>query len=590
MSEITQELIDQAHAELQAAHGRNPDKYFGLLYLEQEFQLPREKAVNQVARTENDYGLDGFHVNPELKNLYLFQFKWSDARSSFFIPFQRLIDTGIEWVFGQGPPGIAPDQLLMQLKSQVLTYQNSIERVFVHFVFRGDPQEAERSVVYEKLREDLENKKYLLDKFFGRPVTMVFQFRSIQGDRIGGLTHQRTTHTYPLRIENITSLSGPSGEVMRIGFVKLLDLHAIYKEMGIRFFDHNIRSILSEETSTNRSLYRAFEDIILHGKHDPLTYAFDHNGVTLFAEKIEAQRDGLLVSEPRILNGAQTLATFDRFLNVHQELTKPKEKQNILNELLVLCKIISEARSDFVLKVTLNNNRQNPVRPWNLHANDLIQLQLQDKFQEELGIYYERQEKAFLSLSEDTLEELDIKEHKAIELLKLAQTFLASDGEIEKMSRLTEVFESDSDYNQVFHHNRLKADSRRILLCYKIHFRLTRIIREIMERGEQKYFYMRRARNLVWALLCQGILNEENVKECAEQYGKTLSMETGYTELLARLASARIRFLISAAVEQNPYARKIEKEQYGFLKTKALYAECLRQAHEKWGWTTRKLS
>lgn len=277
-------------------------------------------------------------------------------------------------------------------------------------------------------------------------------------------------------------------------------------------------------------------------------------------------------------------------MKTHQELTDQKDKQNVLNELLVLCKIISDARNDFVLKVTLNNNRQNPVRPWNLHANDLIQLQLQDKFQEELGIYYERQEKAFLSLSEDTLEELDIKERKAIELLKLAQTFLASDGEIEKMSRLAEVFESDSDYDQMFHHNRLKANSKRILLCYKIHFRLTRIIRGIMERGEQKYFYMRRARNLVWALLCQGILNEENLKEYTEQYGKTVSMETGYTELLTNLASTRIRFLISAAVEQDPYAREIEKEHYGFLKTNALYEECLKGAREKWGWKPQKLT
>ena len=28
-------------------------------------------------------------------------------------------------------------------------------------------------------------------------------------------------------------------------------------------------------------------------------------------------------------------------------------------------------------RVTINNNRQNPVEPWNLHANDDIQLELQ---------------------------------------------------------------------------------------------------------------------------------------------------------------------------------------------------------------------
>src|SRR2546425_8185002 len=44
-------------------------------------------------------------------------------------------------------------------------------------LFRS-PVEAERSQVLDKLREDLENKKYLIDQRFGRPVTMVIEFRS----------------------------------------------------------------------------------------------------------------------------------------------------------------------------------------------------------------------------------------------------------------------------------------------------------------------------------------------------------------------------------------------------------------------------
>jgi hypothetical protein len=52
------------------------------------------------------------------------------------------------------------------------------------------------------------------------------------------------------------------------------------------------------------------------------------------------------------------------------------------------------------------NNRQNPVKPWNLHANDMMQLELQDKFGDELGIYYQRPENVFANLSNEDLEEL----------------------------------------------------------------------------------------------------------------------------------------------------------------------------------------
>ena len=59
------------------------EDYFGLLYLEKEHNIPRDKALNQVAFGGNDYGIDGFHFDPERRNLYLFQFKWSDSHALF---------------------------------------------------------------------------------------------------------------------------------------------------------------------------------------------------------------------------------------------------------------------------------------------------------------------------------------------------------------------------------------------------------------------------------------------------------------------------------------------------------------------------
>ena len=75
---INDKLIDQAFSDLKSVCGGVRNDYFGLLYLEHEHELPREKGVNQVAFGGNDYGLDGFHFDREKKNLYLYQFKYSD--------------------------------------------------------------------------------------------------------------------------------------------------------------------------------------------------------------------------------------------------------------------------------------------------------------------------------------------------------------------------------------------------------------------------------------------------------------------------------------------------------------------------------
>src|SRR5271169_3995350 len=96
---ITDRLIDQAFSDLRSACGGVREDYFGLLYLEREHKLSREKAVNQIAFGGHDYGLDGFYFDEQRRNLYLFQFKYSDSHSQFKGSLQRLIDYGMERIF-----------------------------------------------------------------------------------------------------------------------------------------------------------------------------------------------------------------------------------------------------------------------------------------------------------------------------------------------------------------------------------------------------------------------------------------------------------------------------------------------------------
>jgi hypothetical protein len=71
-------------------------------------------------------------------------------------------------------------------------------------------------------------------------------------------------------------------------------------------------------------------------------------------------------------------------------------------------------------------------------------------------------------------------------MLKLTQTFLLTDGNISRLSEMRRVFEDERVYEHVFRSARLKADSRRILLCYKVQFRLRKLANEIEQRGQNK--------------------------------------------------------------------------------------------------------
>jgi hypothetical protein len=313
---ITDREIDQAFSDLKSTCGGVRNDYFGLLYLEDEFDIGRERAITQVAFGNNDYGIDGFHFDVERRNFYLFQFKWSESPGGFKESYQRLIDAGMERIFGASGQDQHANELLGQLKGCILENEAVVDRVYVQFVFNGDPIEADRSQVLDKLREDLENKKYLIDARFGRPVTLVVEHRSPRKGR-GGSKPGRKTHTYPVTLEETLRHAGPAGEEMTVGFIRLDELQAMHREMGQRFFERNIRAALPDTEAVNRSLGRSLKRILLDRQEDPTGFAFNYNGVTLAAEALRNAGDGFTITEPRLLNGAQTVTTYSRFLEAN---------------------------------------------------------------------------------------------------------------------------------------------------------------------------------------------------------------------------------------------------------------------------------
>jgi hypothetical protein len=588
---ITSKMIDQAYSDYHAVHGGVREDYFGLLYLEHEHRVPREKALNQVAFGGNDYGVDGFHFDQERRNLYLFQFKYSNSYTQFQGSLKRLIQDGLDRIFCTPNKDDRKNQLLLQLRSCLLENRSIISQVCFRFVFTGDPEEAERSKLLEKLREDLENKKYLIDQFFGdREVGFIVEFRSSTG-KVGMTRQQRNTTTFNVPLANHISTDGPNGEKMHLGFLPIVDLNRMYLELGPRFFDSNIRYGLGESESVNRAIAASLRQIVLDQTEHPDCFAFNHNGITLYAEEVETSEGLCRLKAPRLLNGAQTVTTVAGFLQKNQEHPKLFAGKKRLESIRVLCKIITCKDQRFVTRVTINNNRQNPVEPWNLHANDEIQLELQDKFASDVEIYYERQENAFNQLTTEDLIEYGISEEsKALQMLKLTQTFLLTDGNLNRVSQMRRVFEDDKVYNHVFRQSRLKADSRQIVLCYKIQARLGKLTREILQKGQNKYAFIGRSRYLLWALLCQGLLNDENLESLSERFGYSMAMPVDFSEKLSYLATARVRLLLSALMENPEYAGKVAEGNLSFLRTDRAFEKCMDVAYKKWRWVHMKLA
>jgi len=587
---ITEAQVAQVAKELKPLRGGVDNDYFGLLFLEQEFRLSRDEACEQIAYGGNDFGVDGYHIDRQTRNLHLFQFKYSKSADQFIGSMQRLITAGLARVF-DAKSQQAENPILAELKARLYELRNVVDNVYIEFVFTGDPRKAEENEAIQKLREDLQSRSYLTQGYFGRAVPIIVRFRSTVKRGSWGAY---TPLSFELSMSGDLSYSGPDGQKMHVGFAKLRDLHGMFIAMKERFFDRNIRSLLSgrkpgQETAVNRRLIDAFRDISITKKIDPEVFAFNHNGVTLFAEMIEGSGGHYRITEPRLLNGAQTLGSFDSFINSHKDDGVLTQAADRLNSIRVMCKIIANSDQDFVTSVTICNNRQNPVAPWNLRANDMIQLQLANRFREELNLFYERQENAFEHFSDEELEEKGLQTGEAIELVRLAQTFLVSDGNIDKLSRMNEVFESDTSYEQVFSHSRLVADFRSICLCYKVQFKLRLLVQSIVERGQNRYAYMPRARPLLWALMCQAMMNHPEFDHYAETYGRDLRHPHALMEWWYGLAANSCRLIFRDLVDLPENRDRVRDGNYSFLKTNATFTRAMEIGRKRHRWLHHRL-
>jgi len=238
---ISDQAVAQAYTDLKGTCGGTKEDYFGLLYLEREHKIDRDVAVNQVAFGGHDYAIDGFHFDEKRRNLYIYQFKYSPSHLQFKGSFERLIELGMERLFASPTKDDAKNPIVIQLRSCLFDNRALIDQIIFRFVFTGNPDEAERSPVLGKLREDLENKKFFIDQFFKpREVGFVLEFRSSNG-KIGGTRESVPVAQFAVPLESLAETAGPDGKRMYIGFLRLRDLHNMHSALGSRFFDSNIR-------------------------------------------------------------------------------------------------------------------------------------------------------------------------------------------------------------------------------------------------------------------------------------------------------------------------------------------------------------
>jgi hypothetical protein len=132
-----------------------------------------------------------------------------------------------------------------------------------------------------------------------------------------------------------------------------------------RIFLRNIRGFLGADKSIN-------QEVIATLRTSPADFLMLNNGVTLICDEARPDklngRDILIVRNPQIVNGQQTTRSIKE---------APTSAAHVLVRVIRLPRTAEGVDADLVQRIVTGTNKQNPITPSDLRANDPVQVKLE---------------------------------------------------------------------------------------------------------------------------------------------------------------------------------------------------------------------
>lgn len=196
--------------------------------------------------------------------------------------------------------------------------------------------------------------------------------------------------TEPLVLAGIANVLTPAtneSEVpTSIVFARLIDFITYMENDPFDLlFARNVRLWLGN-TETNQDIRDTFRGA-------PKEFAYSNNGITILCKKHthDVGKQELRLENPRVVNGSQTLHSI-------RGVESPSRTARVMVRIIEVppsnvddLPARVEKRKEIIHKISIRSNVQNPIRRWNLVANDDFQNELSRYFWDK-HLYYERRQ------------------------------------------------------------------------------------------------------------------------------------------------------------------------------------------------------
>lgn len=440
---------------------------FGLLNFKE-----REK---QITDGQHDGGIDAFHIESDEKIIYCIQSKFR-ANAVNFRQSQVSVDDLVNVELGRISKGNAVDIHGSRYNKAILDFQRKIRKIpdivryDYKFVLLGNIKKLHRDQL-RRLCDGLETEQYDHERIYNELVFPV----------VNGVYFNRSDLTIKLNLTNVRAgkehlnysarAEGQKADVMLL-FVPTIEIGRVLHTYRNSILKFNPRSYLELH---NNTVNREIHDSIVNTSNNE--FALFNNGITLLSDATKLSTDvgekgagQLFVTNPQIINGGQTAFTLSR---VYEELLVGKTKKRIFYGKEVLLRVITfekrstkhdrakQARETLVSDISKASNSQTRVEEADRRSNERIQLDLQHKFFNGFGLFYERKRGEFA----DGLRDGYIGKDLVVDREKLMRVALAIDSRASlAKTSVKKFFSEDAFKNSPLH----VADIDRLVFGYDV--------------------------------------------------------------------------------------------------------------------------
>lgn len=343
---------------LRHAYSLNEGKAFAMWYCIETLGLEEADAFQAVSLDgKNDKDIDLFWIDDETEKIIIGQFKYQAAgayrgKKGELLSLIHSLDwlTDPEALKREGRPDLA------DAAHQYLA--KSAEDYTVEFVYtfcgpsHKDVTDTARqfNVRNTKTSPGQSCKVYTLES-----LKNIYEEKIDQSTRI-----PKTT----LKLNKYFEESGSYGKAV-VATISGSELRRLYHDYGERLFDRNVRSYLGARKG---GVNAGIQDT-LKASTDRKNFWAYNNGITIVCDSFKVNRGSITAVNFSIVNGCQTTVSLS---------TTTEEAANEVN---VISRFIAppERIIDSIIRF---NNSQNPIRLWDLNAQDKLQKRLKKELAE----------------------------------------------------------------------------------------------------------------------------------------------------------------------------------------------------------------